>query len=309
VIVGVETNDDAGVYRLTGDTALVQTLDFITAIGDGQAYTFGQIAAANSLSDVWAMGGRPITAMSIVCFPSDKMDISILRDIMKGALDKVNEAGVALLGGHSVRDNELKFGLSVTGVVHPDRVITNKAARLGDRLILTKPLGTGILNTAIKAGMVSDELKTKALSYMTRLNKAAGEVMAEMGASAATDITGFGLIGHAWEMASGSGVAIEIEVEKIPVLEQVVEFSRMGVVPGKLHDNLSYYECKTEGELKKDEDWMSVLNDPQTSGGLFISVPEDKADEMLKRIHAAGSPEAVIIGRVIDAHKGHIYLK
>jgi len=309
VIVGVETNDDAGVYRLTDDTALVQTLDFITAIGDGQPYTFGQIAAANSLSDVWAMGGKPITAMSIVCFPSDTMDIAILRDIMTGALEKVNEAGVALLGGHSVRDNELKFGLSVTGIVHPDRVITNKSARLGDRLILTKPLGTGILNTAIKAGMVGDELKKRAIYYMARLNKAAGEVMMEMGASAATDITGFGLIGHAWEMASGSGVAIELEVDKIPVLEQVVEFSRMGIVPGKLHDNLSYYECKTEGELKKDEDWMSILNDPQTSGGLFISVPEDKAGEMLERIHAAGSPEAVIIGRVIDAHKGHIYLK
>jgi selenide,water dikinase len=284
-------------------------LDFITAIGDGEPYTFGQIAAANSLSDVWAMGGRPITAMSIVCFPSDKLDITVLRSIILGALDKVNEAGVALVGGHSVRDNELKFGLSVTGIVHPDRVITNKGSRLGDRLILTKPLGSGILNTAMKAGMLEESLKQKTVGYMARLNKAAGEVMAKMGASAATDITGFGLIGHTWEMASGSGVAIELEVEKVPVQEKVVEFSRMGIVPGKLHDNISYYECKIEGELKKSEDWMSILNDPQTSGGMLISVPEEKAEEMLSQIQGSGSPEAAIIGRVIDGHKGHVYLR
>jgi selenide,water dikinase len=288
---------------------LVQTLDFITAIGDGEGYTFGQIAAANSLSDVWAMGGKPITAMSIVCFPSDKLETSVLRSIILGALDKVNEAGVALVGGHSVRDNELKFGLSVTGIVHPDRIITNKGARQGDKLILTKPLGTGILNTAMKAGMLEESLKKKTVGYMTRLNKAAGEVMAEMGASAATDITGFGLIGHTWEMASGSNVAVQLEVTKVPVLEKVIEFSRMGIVPGKLHDNINYYACRVEGDLKNDEDWMSILNDPQTSGGLLISVSEDKAGDMLRFIHDSGSPEAAIIGQVTEGHKGHIYLK
>lgn len=255
------------------------------------------------------MGGRPVTAMSIVCFPSDKLDITVLRSIILGALDKVNEAGVALVGGHSVRDNELKFGLSVTGIVHPDRVITNKGSRLGDRLILTKPLGSGILNTAMKAGMLEEGLKQKTVGYMARLNKAAGEVMAKMGASAATDITGFGLIGHTWEMASGSGVAIELEVEKIPVQDKVIEFSRMGIVPGKLHDNINYYECKIEGELKKNEDWMSILNDPQTSGGMLISVPEENAEEMLAQIQESGSPEAAVIGRVIDGHKGHVYLR
>ncbi len=307
--MGVKANDDAGVYRISDDTALVQTLDFITAIGDGEPYTFGQIAAANSLSDVWAMGGRPVTAMSIVCFPSDKLDVSVLRSIIQGALDKVSEAGVALVGGHSVRDEELKFGLSVTGIIHPDRVITNKGARLGDRLILTKPLGTGILNTAIKAGMLEETGKKKAVEYMVRLNKSAGEVMAQMGASAATDITGFGLIGHAWEIASGSGAALEIEAEKVPVMDRVIEFSRMGIVPGKLHDNISYYNCRVEGKLKQSEDWMSILNDPQTSGGLLISAPEDKAEEMLRLIRDSGSPEASIIGRVIEGHKGHIYLK
>ncbi len=247
--------------------------------------------------------------MSVVCFPSDKLDIKELRKIMEGALDKVNEAGVAMVGGHSVRDNELKFGLSVTGVVHPDKVITNRNARLGDRLILTKPIGSGILNTAMKADMIDQNLKTKSIACMTRLNKAAAEVMIDMGASACTDITGFGLIGHAWEMASGSEVAIELDVEAVPVLDRVVEFSRMGIVPGKLHDNVSYYACKLEGDLKNNEDWMSVLNDPQTSGGLLISVPKDRSEEMLKRIRAAGNPEAAIIGSVIEGHKGHIYLK
>ena len=228
---------------------------------------------------------------------------------MEGALDKVNEAGVAMVGGHSVRDNELKFGLSVTGLVHPNRVIPNKNARLGDSLILTKPLGTGILNTAMKAGMLDEATKKKAIETMTRLNKAAGEVMIELGANAATDITGFGLVGHTWEVAAGSGVAIEIAVDRIPVMDRVVEFSRMGIVPGKLHDNLNYYSCKLEGELKDNEDWMSILNDPQTSGGLLISVPGDKAGQMLERIKAKGSPEAAIIGRVIEGHKGHIYLK
>lgn len=309
VIVGIETNDDAGVYRVSDDMALVQTLDFITAIGGGDPYTFGQIAAANSLSDVWAMGAKPITAMSIVCFPSDKLDISILRSIILGALEKVNEAGVALVGGHSVRDNELKFGLSVTGIVHPDNVITNKGAKLGDLLILTKPLGTGILNTAMKADMVDEALKKKTVEYMTRLNKSAGEAMAKLGASAATDVTGFGLIGHAWEMASGSGVSFEIDVENIPVMDRLLEFSRMGVVPGKLHDNLNYYKCRIEGELKESEDWMSILNDPQTSGGMLISVSKEKAGEMLNVLHESGSPEASVIGRVFDGRKGHIYLK
>ncbi len=309
VLVGIQTNDDAGVYRLSEELAVVQTLDFITAIGDGRPYTFGQIAAANSLSDVWSMGGKPITAMSIVCFPSDKLDTSVLRDIIQGALEKVSEAGAVLIGGHSVRDNELKFGLSVTGTVHPDKVIANNGAKIGDRIILTKPIGTGILVTAMKAGMLDEATTRDAVSTMTQLNKAAGEVMIEMGANACTDITGFGLIGHAWEMANYSGVAMEIETGSVPMLDRVFEFSRMGVVPGKLHDNVSYYECKTEGVLKKSQDWMSALNDPQTSGGLLISVPAGKAEEMLERIRAAGNPRAAIIGTVIDAHKGHIFLK
>jgi selenide,water dikinase len=309
VIVGIETSDDAGVYRISDDTALVQTLDFITAIGDGDPYTFGQIAAANSLSDVWAMGGRPVTAMSIVCFPSEKLDISILRSIILGAIDKTNEAGVALVGGHSVRDNELKFGLSVTGLVHPDKVITNKSARLGDELVITKALGTGILNTAMKAGMLEADMIKETIKLMTRLNKTAGEAMTAIGASAATDITGFGLIGHVSEMAGASRVAVELEVENIPVLERVKEFSRMGVVPGKLYDNLNFYGCKVEGEIKKDEDWMSILNDPQTSGGMLIAVPEEKTEEMLSFLRERGNPEAAVIGRVTEGNAGHIYLK
>lgn len=309
VVVGIGSNDDAGVYRLGKELALVQTLDFITAIGDGSPYTFGQIAAANSLSDVWAMGGRPVTAMSIVCFPSEKLDIFVLRQIMQGALERLNEAGVALVGGHSVRDNELKFGLSVTGVIRPEAVIANNTACIGDSLILTKPLGSGILVTALKAGLLDEALSRKVIDIMIRLNKQASEAMVKTGVTACTDITGFGLIGHAVEMAVGSRVAIEIETGRVPVLDRVIEFSRMGIIPARLYDNLNFYLCRVEGELKNNEEWMSILSDPQTSGGLLISVDCRKAEQLLAAIRLGGDKDAAIIGKVIEGKKGHIYLR
>ncbi len=287
----------------------MQTVDFITAIGDGSPFVFGQIAAANSLSDVWAMGGQPVTAMALACFPSDKLDISVLREIILGAIDKLKEAETSLVGGHSVRDNELKFGLSITGTIHPEKVIKNSGAKPEEALILTKPLGTGIMVTANKGGLLDENSQKQVVSIMTRLNRSAASIMVDMNASACTDITGFGFAGHALEIAAASGVGIEIEVEKIPVIEGVVNFSRMGIVPGKLVDNLKYYECKIDGKFNKNEDWMSILNDPQTSGGLLISISPDRAQEMLDHIHNSGSTEAAIIGKTTKSRKGHIYLK
>lgn len=255
------------------------------------------------------MGGRPVTAMSIVCFPSEKLDIFVLRQIMQGALERLNEAGVALVGGHSVRDNELKFGLSVTGVIRPEAVIANNTACIGDSLILTKPLGSGILVTALKAGLLDEALSRKVIDIMIRLNKQASEAMVKTGVTACTDITGFGLIGHAVEMAVGSRVAIEIETGRVPVLDRVIEFSRMGIIPARLYDNLNFYLCRVEGELKNNEEWMSILSDPQTSGGLLISVDCRKAEQLLAAIRLGGDKDAAIIGKVIEGKKGHIYLR
>ena len=230
LLVGRETSDDAGVYRLSDEVALVQTVDFITPVVN-DPYDFGRIAAANALSDVYAMGGRPLTAMNIVCFPVKEMDKEVLREILRGGLEKVHEAGAALVGGHSVEDPEIKYGLSVTGVVHPDRVLTNAGARPGDAFILTKPLGTGILATAIKAGLVSDEVQRRAVEVMAMLNKKAAEVMGSYPVSCCTDITGFGLLGHALEIATASKVVITLYAERVPLLPEVLDSVRKGLLP------------------------------------------------------------------------------
>jgi selenide,water dikinase len=307
VLIGLEKADDAGVYRLTPEIALVQTIDVITPVVD-DPFAFGQVAAANSLSDVYAMGGKPVTAMSFVGFPSGKMEIETLRLILEGALSKLDEAGCALVGGHSVKDAEIKFGLSVTGVIHPKKVLTKGGGRPGDKLILTKPLGTGILNTALKGGQL-DEAETNAVvTQMTTLNKAAAEVMTDLGASAATDITGFGLIGHAAEMVILGEVGFKLNWNTIPLMDGVERWAKAGLIPGGAYSNREYREDLLDIDLDLEEWMLDVLFDPQTSGGLLIAAPESVANEMLDRIQTQGFPAAAIIGEVVAEPKGRIII-
>lgn len=306
IIVGIEKPDDAGVYKLNDEVALVQTVDFMTPIVD-DPYTFGQIAAANSLSDVYAMGGKPLTAMNIVCFPVKKMDICVLQEILRGGLDKMQEAGTVLIGGHSVDDEELKYGLSVTGVIHPQKVLTRSGARPGDLLILTKPLGVGILSTALKGGILGEPALDTAVQSMTLLNKEAAELMQFIGAHACTDITGFGLLGHASEMCLQSNVGMKIEVASIPLLPGVADFAKKGVLPGGAFRNKEFRisMVNTGGT----PDWMvNILFDPQTSGGLFISTTPQRAREILAQIHDRGHKPAAIIGSVAAEPKNKIIL-
>ena len=307
MIVGLDKPDDAGVYKLSDELAIVQTVDFITAIVD-DPYSFGMITAANSLSDVYAMGGRPVTAMNIVSFPSETMDISVLTQVLSGALAKLNEAGVTLVGGHSVKNSELKYGLCVTGIVHPQKVVTKSEAKVGDKLILTKPLGTGILTTALKAGLVDEKTKTKLTEQMAKLNDKAAEAMVSLGAHACTDITGFGLIGHACEMAENSGVAIELYLDKVPFIREVMQFAQMGLIPEGMYANEEFRAHMVEGS-QADEDLMAILYDPQTSGGLFIAVSPEKADKLVEQIRQAGDEQAAIVGQVIDSPKSQIIVR
>jgi selenide,water dikinase len=308
VIVGLDQADDAGVYKLRKDLALVQTVDFITPIVDDPV-SFGMIAAANSLSDVYAMGARPVTAMNIVCFPGDTMDVEILRQILAGAVAKLDEAGVAMVGGHSVKDEEIKFGLSVSGVVHPDKVVTKSNAKAGDKLILTKPLGTGIMNTAFKAGLLDDESLALVTKQMTALNEKASRIMVSLGASAATDISGFGLLGHACEMAENSGVAFAIDSEKVPLIAGTEKLAAMGLLPAGLHANREFRESLVQLEATLPTWLMDALFDPQTSGGLLIASPPKTTAEMLARIQEAGYKEAAVIGTVVAGQKNRIILR
>lgn len=302
----MEHAEDAGVYRLRDDLAIIQTVDFFTPIVD-DPYMFGQIAVTNALSDVYAMGGKPLTAMNIVCFPVKKMDMSILRRILLGGLDKMRDAGVLLIGGHSVEDDELKYGLSVTGVIHPDKVLLNRGGRAGDKLILTKPLGTGIVSTALKGGLASEELVAKSVKYMTTLNKDTAELIQEMpDVHACTDITGFGFLGHAFEMIENSDVGMTIRASSVPFFPEIREFVEMGIVPGGLHRNRQYRSKLIEVE-SSCPDWMvDILFDPQTAGGLLIALPEIQAEKLIGKMHARGITEAAIVGEVISEPKGRI---
>jgi len=305
LIVGLEQADDAGVYKLSDELAIIQTIDFFTPIVDDPR-TFGQIAVANALSDVYAMGGKPLTAMNVVCFPIKTLDISVLREILTGGLEKMREADVVLVGGHSVEDQELKYGLSVTGIIHPDRVVTKSGARPGDKLILTKPLGTGIINTALKGGLAQKETVDKVVRYMVALNSKASELMQEVGVNACTDITGFGLLGHACEMAENSAVGMKIYSASVPVFAEAIEFARMGLVPGGTQRNKQFRSkmVKLAGGLS---DYLEdILFDPQTSGGLLISLSAAKADSLLARLHQAGVVEATVVGEVVSQPKGKI---
>jgi len=306
--VGLERADDAGVYKLSEELAIVQTIDFFTPIVD-DPHAFGQIAVANALSDVYAMGGKPLTAMNVVCFPSKTMDISVLRDILQGGLEKMREAGVILVGGHSIDDEELKYGLSVTGTIHPKRIVTKAGAKPGDKLILTKPLGTGIINTALKGGLAGKGTMAKVTKYMVTLNKKASELMQEIGVHACTDITGFGLLGHACEMAQNSEVGMKIYVASIPIFPEAIEFAKMGLVPGGTQRNREFRSHMIELTSKLPDYMLDVLFDPQTSGGLLISVSAAKAELLLARLHEAGVVEATIIGEVVKQPKERIIIK
>jgi selenide,water dikinase len=302
VLVGFDTADDAGVYKISADQALVQTVDFFTPIVD-DPYTFGQIAATNSLSDVYAMGGRPLSALAIVCFP-EKGDLNILERILAGGLSKMMEAKCAVIGGHSVRDPEIKFGYAVTGSIHPERVWTNAAAQVGDRLILTKALGTGVISTAIKRGEAKPAWIEAATQSMTTLNAKAADVAinGEFHVHAATDITGFGLIGHLREMAQASGVSVRIHAGRIPVLEGALECVRSGFIPGGLNANRDFAECLVGYEGNIPAEIKTMLFDPQTAGGLLLSVAGEDGDALLAALQVADVP-AVEIGEALPPSK------
>jgi selenide, water dikinase len=305
----MEHNEDAGVYKLHDDLAIIQTLDFFTPIVD-DPYLFGQIAVVNALSDVYAMGGRPITAMNIVCFPVRKLDISVLRDILRGGLDKMREAEVLLVGGHSVEDNETKYGLSVTGIVHPDKVLLNRGARNGDKLILTKPLGTGIVSTAMKAGLAPDHLMEMAIKAMTTLNRKAAELVTNtVNVHACTDVTGFGLLGHACEMITGEEVGMVIKASDVPYFHGIRDLVETGLIPEGLYRNRNFRAPQIEISSECPE-WMSdILFDPQTAGGLLIALAAKPAEELLHEMHDAGLTDAAIVGEVINDLKGRIFIK
>lgn len=304
----MEHAEDAGVYKLRDSLAIIQTLDFFTPIVD-DPYTFGQIAVVNALSDVYAKGGRPLTAMNIVCFPVKTMDISILREILTGALSKMREAGVVLVGGHSVEDNELKYGISVTGVIHPDRVILNQGAQVSDKLILTKPLGTGIISTALKGGEASEAAVTKMIASMTTLNKKASELMLTVDVHACTDITGFGLLGHACEMLEDTNVGMIIYSDAVPYFPDAKEYAEMGFVPGGTTRNREFRADMVKIDKSVSRVMVDILFDPQTSGGLLMSVPASDAEPLVKRMHRAGIKEASIIGEVVARPKGKIIVR
>jgi len=303
----MEHAEDAGVYKLRDDLAIIQTVDFFTPIVD-DPYTFGQIAVTNALSDVYAMGGKPLTAMNIVCFPIRSMDVSILRRILAGGLDKMREAGVLLLGGHSVEDAEMKYGLSVTGIIHPDKVLFNRGARPGDSLILTKPLGTGIVGTALK-GKVADDaaLVAEVIASMTTLNRRAAELVSDTPeVHACTDITGFGLLGHACEMVEGSDVGLIIQAGSVPYFQGIRELVETGIIPAGLHRNRNFRLPMLDVAPGCPAWLLDILFDPQTSGGLFIAVADTQAEGLLARMHAAGLAGAAIVGEVAAEPRGRI---
>jgi len=301
----MERAEDASVYRLTDDLAIVQTIDFFTPIVD-DPYSFGQIAAANAMSDVYAMGGKPLTAMNVVCFPIKTMDISILKKILAGGVDKVHEADAILVGGHSIEDEELKYGLSITGTIHPAKVVLNNGAKVGDRLILTKPLGTGIISTGLKGKVIDEDAMAKVIKSMTTLNRKAAELMQEIGVHACTDVTGFGLLGHAGEMIEGTDITMLIHSATVPFFPEAKELAEMGMIPGGLHRNREFRLNMVEIAKEVPDYLADILFDPQTSGGLLISVSEQKAPVLLERMHQEGIEEAVVIGEVIAKPQGKI---
>ena len=300
LLVGFESADDAGIYRISSDQALVQTVDFFTPMVD-DPFTYGRIAATNALSDVYAMGGRALTALTLVCFPHDG-DTAVLEQILRGGLSVMEAAGCTIVGGHSVRDVEIKFGYAVTGLIHPDRVLRNTTARPGDALVFTKALGTGVITTALKQGRAQQAWVDEAIASMTTLNKAAAEVItrAEFDVHAATDVTGFGLMGHGRELAFGSNVELRIDTAAIRVLDGALEAIRLGCIPGGLLANREFAECIVSAQSSNIPDEVrTLLFDPQTAGGLLVSVHREHADALVNELQAAGYPSTRRIGEVL----------
>lgn len=295
MLVGTSTADDAAVYRLDDDRAIVQTVDLITPIVD-DPYEYGQIAAANSLSDVYAMGGQPLFALAMVCFPARKVPLDVLRRILEGGIAKAREAGIAIVGGHSVEDDEPKYGLVVTGLVHPSQVLTNAGAQSGDVLILTKPIGTGILTTALKRNLLDAPAQRQVVATMTQLNRAAAEALNGLQVHALTDVTGFGLLGHLTEMARGSGVSARVQLAAVPLLEGATALAEQGIVPGGTKRNLEYFGTSIQWPPDISQASQYVLADAQTSGGLLIAIDPTDAGTYLQRM-----PNAAVIGEIVEA--------
>ncbi len=303
--MGLEAADDAGVFRLSPDVALIQTVDFFTPVVN-DPYQFGQIAAANALSDVYAMGGRPLTALNIVCFPLKTTPAEVLKAILRGGLDKLHEAGALLVGGHSVEDPELKYGMAVTGLVHPERIFTKGGARVGDVLILTKPLGTGIIATALKGRLASPEAEAAAVRVMSALNRAAAEALEGLEVHAVTDITGFGLLGHGLEMALASKAELTIYAGRVPVLPWAREYAAMGLVPAGTHANRRFCEKHLVIDPQVAPVDLDLMSDAQTSGGLFIAVAPQYGETLMHRLMERGLTEAAVIGEVTSTGAGRI---
>lgn len=307
LLVGFDTNDDAGVYRLTDEIALVTTADFITPPVD-DPYLFGQIAAANAISDVYAMGGRPLTCLNLAMFPSKKLEMEVLHQIVAGALSKVTESGAVLAGGHTIEDDEPKFGLAVTGIVHPRNYWGNRGAKAGDALILTKPIGSGVLFNGSIKGRVSEEAMKECITILTQLNRKAAETAADFEVHAATDITGFGLAGHAYEMAKGSQVAIEFSMERIPVMREALKMYEMGVTTGVNAYNRDLVAGAIRFEKGLPQWRREIVYDPQTSGGLLIAVPQSQGDALVKALRTQGNQWSSMVGRVKPSEDGAAYL-
>jgi len=297
VLVGLDGADDAGVYQLNEETALIQTLDFLTPVTDAP-FDFGRIAAANALSDVYAMGGRPLTAMNIVCFPTESLPESVLTETLAGGLETIHESGACLVGGHSVEDNEFKYGLSVTGTVHPKRLLTNGGAQIGDALILTKPLGSGLLSTAIKGNVAGAEAARLLVKVCATLNKAAADAMASFHPTACTDITGFGFAGHALEMARGAKKRFVISVSSLPVMAGALGFAEMGLLPAGAYRNREYCGGSVEVYPSVSRSYQDLIYDPQTSGGLLVALPAHEAGSCLSTMIDLGV-DAAIVGEVV----------
>jgi selenide,water dikinase len=300
LLVGFESSDDAGIYRISPEQALVQTVDFFTPMVD-DPFTYGRIAATNALSDVYAMGGRALTALTLVCFPQEG-DMSVLEQILRGGLSVMEEAGCTVLGGHSVRDAEIKFGYAVTGLVHPDRILRNTTARPGDALIFTKAIGTGVITTALKQGKAQPAWVEAAIASMTTLNKVAGEIISrpEFQVHAATDVTGFGLMGHARELAFGSNVRLRIDTASVALLDGAMDAVRLGCIPGGLLANRDFADCVIEETVAIEPNLRTLLFDPQTAGGLLLSVPTERAQPLIAELQAAGYLYTRQIGAVLE---------
>ncbi len=304
LLVGFNTADDAGVYRVGDDLALIQTVDFFTPIVD-DPFLFGQIAAANALSDVYAMGGKPITALNVICFPNTTFDLEVLSEIMKGGMSKVSEAGAVILGGHTVRDEELKYGLSVTGVVSPDKVVTNASARPDDKLILTKPLGTGLLADALKDGKLTQDDISEACQVMATLNASASDRMVEFGATSCTDITGYGLLGHAAEMAQASEVGMILYASNIPYFDKALRLASAPLTGGS-RDNQNFASKVVDIDASVPPAIINLMFNAQTSGGLLISISPETAEDLVSALIKDKVPSASIIGEVTDEKKVRI---